>query len=77
MGKALDERDAAKASSRRMMGYITKARKVMDGQEEEIKSLKKSRNPQLLKEMIEMAARAKAGHGMNDISSFMKNLKDI
>ena len=76
MGKVLEERAQAKIYCRKMMVSLEKSRQVIGGQEEEIKSLRKNRDPQLVRALIDMTARAKAEHGMKDIISFMTGFKE-
>ena len=73
----MQERDESKAYCRKMMTSLNKAKQVMNGQNDEIKALKKNRDPQIVREIMDMTAKAKAGHGMKDITGFMKMFEDV
>ena len=77
MSTLIQERDQSKAYCRQMMSSLNKAKQIMNGQNDEIKALKKNRDPQIVREIMDMTTKAKAEHGMKDITGFMKIFEDV
>ena len=77
MDKAVTERAKAKSYCRVMMRALDESEKVMDDQDKKIKSLQKNRDPRVIKESLDLMAKARAGHGMDDISKYASRFKDV
>ena len=77
MSKAVTERDKAKSYCRAMMRALDESEKALDNQDKKIKSLQKNRDPRVIKESLDLMAKARAGHGMDDISNYASRFKDV
>ena len=77
MNRAVMERDKAKSYCRAMMTALSESEKALDSQDKKTKSLQKNRDPRIIKESLDLMAKARAGHGMDDISNFASRFKDV
>ena len=76
MKKTLEESEEAKSHCRKPIIRQEKDTKIIDGQAKEIKTLPENQDPQQIRALIDMTAKAEASLGMEDIRKYMSSFKE-